>query len=109
MKDGRILRGPIAFHNHRVYMNTKKRNKKKNKLFELKGRYNRRAKRMVPYFRKQYMRKWELKSLPFWYREHWANLEVEEPIPLAYDRRVSPRQLENFPKKTNLRPRGGVF
>lgn len=93
MRDGRILRGPIKFRAHRVYMNSKQRSRKKNKLFELVGRYRRKAKIQVPYYKKQYARKWEMKSLPFWYREHWGNLEIEQETPLAFDRRTSPRQL----------------
>lgn len=52
-----------------------------------------RFRRLVPYYKKQYVRKWQMKSLPLWYREHWGNLEIEEPTPLVHQRRTSPRQL----------------
>lgn len=91
MSDGRILRGPIAFRSKRIKMTAKQRARKKNQFFELKGLYKRRARILVPYFKKAYVRKWEQKSLPVWYREHWQNLEVENEIPPVFQRTSTAR------------------
>merc|ERR550525_644086 len=97
MHDGSVLRGPIAFKTKRIHQSMKKRQAKKNQLFELKGRYVKRAKILVPHFKKQYCRRWELKSLPVWYREHWQNLEIKSETPEVFKRAVKePHKLEKI-------------
>ena len=97
MHDGSVLRGPIAFKTKRIYTSMKKRYKKKNTFFQLKGAYVKRAKRLVPYFKQQYCRRWELKSLPVWYREHWQNLEIKQETPTVFQRAIKePAKLEKI-------------
>eukprot|EP01084_Bolivina_argentea_P114875 204421_1 len=99
MHDGTILRGPIAFKTKRIHQSRSKRQKKKNQFFELKGKYRRKARLLVPYFKSQYCRRWEMKSLPVWYREHWQNLEVKTETPDVFKRAVKePHKLEKIRK-----------
>lgn len=86
MRDGTILRGPIGFRKLRIKMSRAQRDRKKNKLFPLVGKFNRRAKRLVPYWKKPYMRKWERKSLSFWYREQWGSRPEPEIKHPAFER-----------------------
>ena len=88
MHDGSILRGPICFKRNRRYRSKSNRNRKKNQFFELKGKYVKRAKKLVPYFKSQYCRRWEMKSLPVWYREHWQNLEITTETPDVFKRAI---------------------
>ena len=97
MHDGSVLRGPIAFKTKRIHQSKRKRQEKKNQFFELKGRYVKRAKRLVPYWKKQYCRRWETKSLGVWYREHWQNLEMKEETPDVFKRAIKePHILEKI-------------
>mmetsp|Transcript_2741 Transcript_2741/g.5182 ORF Transcript_2741/g.5182 Transcript_2741/m.5182 type:complete len:185 (-) Transcript_2741:311-865(-) len=92
MPDGTVLRGPIAFKTKRVYTPMKKRQKKKNKFFEVKGKFVRKAKRLVPHWKKAYIRRWETKSLGVWYREHWQNLEPKQETPEVFKRALKEPQ-----------------
>lgn len=90
MKDGTVLRGPCAARNNRISRTSKNKQSKKNRLWKLSNGFALRAKKkLVPYWRKQYIRKWELKSLPLWYREHWQNKEIEKPIPEPFKRVIA--------------------
>ena len=97
MHDGSVLRGPIAFKTRRIYQSMKKRQAKKNQFFQLKGKYVNHAKKLVPYYKKQYCRRWEMKSLPVWYREHWQNLEIKSETPDVFKRAIKePHKLEKI-------------
>ena len=87
MKDGTVLRGPCAAKNNRISRSSKNKQRKKHRLFRVpRGFSIRIKKKLVPYWKRQYNRKWENKSLPLWYREHWQNKEIIKEIPPAFQR-----------------------